>query len=223
MHAIGGHAHRTLSVVSGAQLAHRPPTPASGLETGGWTLVEWSTGITIRDDLANAQPFGRHPNRMTGLGRSRAGRASRVNARRRPVCARPPRGSRAPSSSTQTRGLSRRSFSRHRQRRELHKPSCGLGHQEVRAGCPETPGAFRRAGAFRADEPGAQTRSRAGCREATPANEALSMCRGYPSLRPRRMAQSGQLQPKGLSPDLGEGRTICRPEHITLSDGHRSH
>jgi len=43
----------------------------------------WLTGVTIHGDLANAQPFGRHPNRVTGLCRPRAGvpRTSTVGLR----------------------------------------------------------------------------------------------------------------------------------------------
>ena len=50
-----------------------PVPQRAGPETGRWTLVVWLTGVTIHHELANAQPFGRHPNRVTGLGRPRAG------------------------------------------------------------------------------------------------------------------------------------------------------
>lgn len=143
------------------------------------------------------------------------------------------RGSRVPAARPRTRGvLSRRSCGRHRQRRKHHNPPGEPGHQEVRASSPGKAVRVRAQPAH--PEPidheppdSFSAPTAGGCLRQRRARNTRSMCRGYPSLQARRMAQSDDSWhdsgPRGKSPDLGEGRTISRSEHRAASHGHRSH
>ena len=205
-----------------------PVPQRAGPETGRWTLVVWLTGVTIHHELANAQPFGRHPNRVTGLGRPRAGvpRTSTVGlcevGTRIPRSCSPTSNSRivvsplmqsAPAASQAPQPTSRPGTSRD-------------SSQLSRKGRPRS----RTTGPSRADrhEPpdSFPAPTVGGCLRQRRARDTRSMRRGYPSLQARRMAQSDDswhdLAQGGIA-DLGEGRTISRSEHRAASHDHRSH